>query len=86
MPAWKRSTPISQIETFTDSGIPVSYPDPLGSFLTWRRQLTSPNMPWWSDLKELTGDKDYWRFHKCYCPKFGNHSPLWQPTDRIRHC
>jgi DNA replication protein DnaC len=64
MPAWKRSTPISQIETFTDSGIPVSYPDPLGSFLTWRRQLTSPNMPWWSDLKELTGDKDYWRFNK----------------------
>ena len=62
MPAWKRSTPISLIETYTDSGVPVSYPDPLGSFLTWRLQMTPDNGAWWSSLRPYIGDKDYWRF------------------------
>jgi len=62
MPAWKRSTPITVIETMTDSGIPVRYPDNLGSYLTWRLQMTPPAGNWWSMLSDLTGGKDYWRF------------------------
>jgi len=62
MPAWKRSTPITVIETMTDSGIPVRYPDNLGSYLTWRLQMTPPAGHWWSMLSDLTGGKDYWRF------------------------
>jgi len=61
MPAWKRSTPISTIETLTDSGIPVHYPDNLGSYLTWRYQLTGTGEPWWSLIKPYVDNKDYWR-------------------------
>lgn len=61
MPAWKRTTPITVIETVTDSGIPVHYPDNLGSYLTWRMQMTPVGQPYWSTLKPYVEDKDYWR-------------------------
>jgi DNA replication protein DnaC len=61
MPAWKRTTPITVIETVTDSGIPVHYPDNLGSYLTWRYQMTPAGEPWWSSLRPYVDDKDYWR-------------------------
>jgi len=61
MPAWKRNSAIVQIETYTDSGIPVSYPDPLGSFLTWRQQLTPDGTIWWTGIKDYVGGKNYWQ-------------------------
>jgi DNA replication protein DnaC len=61
MPAWKRTTPISIIETITDSGIQVKYPDNLGSYLTWRYQMTGTGEVWWSLLKPYVDNKDYWR-------------------------
>jgi DNA replication protein DnaC len=64
MPAWKRTTPITVIETVTDSGIPVHYPDYLGSFLTWRYQMTAPGTSWWSGIKPFVADKEYWRMNR----------------------
>jgi len=64
MPAWKRTTPITVIETVTDSGIQVNYPDNLGSYLTWRLQMTQVGQPYWSLLKPYVEDKDYWRMNR----------------------
>ena len=64
MPAWKRSTPVTLIETMSDSGIPIKYPDPLGSFLTWRMQMTDNGHGWWSKIAPYVGGKEHYKLSR----------------------